>query len=197
MVLQKQNSSYKTCDKNVLFFSPRIQRSGRRWWSRTSLPQESSPATEPSQSTPLRCGASSRPTWRSRLRVSRERPSKKRPELWRKCEAASQPRAAFMFTNNLLFPSCCAFNLQVTRHWTFPITLGVLRNHTCTCFHFLNTFYFACFKALALKTVCYSPSPTHTVNQESVWRAERSNTSYSWSAGLVGFLHFRNSVGCQ
>lgn len=88
--------------KNLFFSSERIQRSGRRWWSRTSPPQESSPATGPSQSTPPRCGASSRPTWRSRLRTSRERPSRKRPGPWRRCEAVSPTRAAFMFTNHVL-----------------------------------------------------------------------------------------------
>lgn len=59
------------------------------------------------------CGAWSRPTWRSPLPTSRERPSKKRPELWRRCEARPE-----------LFQELFFFR------W--------FRTHVWTCFYFLK-----------------------------------------------------------
>lgn len=102
----------------------RIQRSGSRWWSRTSRQRGSSPATEPSRSTPRRSGGWSPPTWRSHPPASPGRPLRKRSERSRRCDegqrAASLPRKSHLCVSNLSFtvacprPSTCSRNLSVT-----------------------------------------------------------------------------------
>lgn len=99
----------------IIFFPlSRIQRSGLRWWSRTLLPRGSSPATEPSRSTPRRSGGWSPLTWRSRPPASQGRPSRKRPEHLRRCEedqsVASLPAKSHLclFTSFLCCPQICA-----------------------------------------------------------------------------------------
>lgn len=110
--------------------SKRTQRRGRRWWSRTSRRRESSPVTEPSPSTRRRCGGWSRPTWRSRLRTSPERPSRRPQELWRRCEVVRAPKGSSHVYNSP--------NSQVT-HRTFSRTRNDVTNHICT--HLLQTLY--------------------------------------------------------
>lgn len=130
--------------------------------------------------------------------MSRERPSKKRPELWRKCEAASQPWAAFMFTNLSLFLPRCASNfLGYTSAELFQELLGVSEITSAHVFIFWTRFILkllsqsTCIKNSLLQSFSTNTYSKPRVSVES-WEVRYFvHIWHSRSSGLVGVSAFQ------
>lgn len=100
-------------------------------------------------------------------------------------------RAAFMFTNHVLYLSLSAFILRASRHWIFLRTFFPKKITSARGFSFSPQFLLPMHLSRGtriVKIVCYSLL-AQVNSEESVWRR------HMWSSGSVGVSAFQDFSG--